>query len=269
VPFAAANRKLFVNFGIKGKRALVTGGGRGLGMSIASCLANEGAQVAVVSRTQTDVKKLVEDMGGTKAGHCGIAMDLTAEGGPAKLCKTLAKDFGSLDIVVHNLGGNLDITDPFCSVGDWRKIWRMNLEVAVELNLAFLPEMQKRKWGRVVHISSIASMENQGTVPYCSVKAALNAYTRSMGRVVAADGVIMTSVLPGAVFTEGGYWDKTSRERPEHVKKYLSERMAIKRFGRLDEIGQPVAFLCSEMASFFVGSVIPIDGGQGRCYFVH
>lgn len=258
-----------MDFGIKGRRALVTGGGRGLGMSIAECLAQEGAKVAVVSRTKKDVDGLVAKMGGAQAGHLGLCMDLTEEGRPAELAAVLLRDFGPLDIVVHNLGGNLEIADPYCPVSDWRKIWRFNLEVAVELNLHFLPAMRKNKWGRIVHISSIASMENQGTVPYCSVKAALNAYTRSMGRVVAGDGVVMTAVLPGAVFTEGGYWDKTSRERPEHVDKYLKERMAIHRFGRLDEIGWPVAFLCSEMASFFIGSIIPIDGGQGRCYFVH
>jgi 3-oxoacyl-[acyl-carrier protein] reductase len=88
-----------------------------------------------------------------------------------------------------------------------------------------------------------------------------------MGRVLAPDGIIVTAVLPGAVFTKGGDWDIASKERPYHVKKYLSERMAIRRFGRPEEIGHAVAFLCSEKASFFVGSVIPIDGGQGRSFF--
>jgi 3-oxoacyl-[acyl-carrier protein] reductase len=98
------------------------------------------------------------------------------------------------------------------------------------------------------------------------VKAALNAYTRSFGRFVSADGINVSAVMPGAVFTEGGYWDTASRERPEHVEKYLSERMAIRRFGKPDEIGAIVAFLCSEHASFVVGSAVLVDGGQGRVF---
>jgi len=257
-----------VELGIQGRRVLVTGAGRGIGRAIALCLAMEGARVAVVSRTATDTEKLVVDMGGETLGHCHLAMDLVPEGAPARLVDRIGEaGFGPIDIVVHNLGSTLEITDPFCSVDEWRDIWRLNLEIAVELNLLLLPGMRQRHWGRVVHIASIAATENQGPVPYCSVKAALTAYARSMGRVVAPDGVIVTAVLPGAVFTEGGYWDQASRERPEHVQKYLSERMAIHRFGTPDEIGNAVAFLCSEQAAFFVGSVVPIDGGQGRSFF--
>jgi NAD(P)-dependent dehydrogenase (short-subunit alcohol dehydrogenase family) len=256
-----------MDLGIKGRRALVTGGGRGLGRSIASTLAAEGAHVAVVSRTARDVESLVEEMGGEAAGHFGVAMDLNPDEGPRTLLDHLANDFGPVDIVVHNMGGTLDISDPYCSIADWRRIWRHNIEVALELNLELLPAMSERGWGRAVHISSIAGMENQGPVPYGAIKAALTAYTRSMGRVVAKDGIIMTTVLPGAVFTAGGYWDSAATDRPEHVNQYLEDRMAIHRFGRPDEIGGVVTFLCSELASFCVGSIIPVDGGQGRSYF--
>jgi 3-oxoacyl-[acyl-carrier protein] reductase len=257
-----------MNLGIEGKRALITGGGRGLGQSMAQCLAREGARVGVVSRTKEDVDSLIESLGGVQKGHFGAALDLTLAESPKALIQSMQKaSFWPVDIVVHNLGGTLDITEPLCSIDDWRKIWRFNMEVALELNLLLVPEMKKRKWGRIVHITSIAATENQGPVPYCSIKAALTAYTRSMGRVLAPDGIVMSAVLPGAVFTEGGYWDHASKERPAHVEKYLSERMAIRRFGHPDEIGNAVAFLCSENASFFIGSVIPIDGGQGRSFF--
>jgi NAD(P)-dependent dehydrogenase (short-subunit alcohol dehydrogenase family) len=256
-----------MDLGIRGRRALITGAGRGLGQSVARRLADEGVRIAAVARTRGDIERLVEELGGNAGGHYGIAADLTDPGSPARIQAELAENFGPLDIVVHNLGGTLDIVDPFCSLDQWRQLWRLNIEVALELNLLVLPGMRQRKWGRVVHISSIAAMENQGPVPYCAIKAALTAYARSMGRVVAPDGVVMTSVLPGAIFTKGGYWDTASRERPEHVGKFLNERMAIRRFGVPDELGRAVAFLCSEHASFFTGSTIPIDGGQGRCFF--
>jgi NAD(P)-dependent dehydrogenase (short-subunit alcohol dehydrogenase family) len=257
-----------MDLGIAGKRALVTASGRGLGRGIAETLAREGAKVAVVSRTSQDIEDLLSEIGGTSEGHIGFATDLESDGGPKSLLNYVrTNDFWPIDIVVHNLGGTLNVADPFCEIEDWRRVWRINMEVALELNQELLPSMRQRGWGRVVHISSIAAVENHGPVPYCSVKAALSAYSRSMGRVLAPEGVIMTSVLPGAVFTEGGYWDMVSRERPEHVEKYLADRMAINRFGKVDEVSGVVAFLCSDHASFCVGSMVPVDGGQGRGFF--
>lgn len=256
-----------MNLKIQGKRALVTAGGRGLGRSIARCLAAEGVHVAVASRTRSSVESVLEELGGKAAGHYATVVELAEPGSAERLAAELKAHFGVVDIVVHNLGGTLDVNDPFCSIDDWRKVWRCNLEFAVELNLLLLPAMREKRWGRVVHISSISAMENHGPVPYCAVKAAVTAYTRSMGRVLAPDGIVMTAVLPGAVLTEGGYWDLAARERPEHVSRFLSDRMAIKRFGRPDEIGELVTFLCSEHASFCIGSIVPADGGQGRSFF--
>jgi len=247
--------------------ALVTGGGRGIGAAIAECLAREGARVAVVSRTASDIKNLVNQIGGKKGGHLGIVLDLTEESGPVELIKVLNRNFSMPSIVVHNLGGTLDIKDPFCSVQDWRRVYRFNFEVAVELNTLLVPNMQKNRWGRVIHISSISAMENHGPVTYCAMKAALTAYTRSFGGVVAPDGVVVSAVLPGAVYTQKGYWDMISKENPEHVRKFLTDRQRIGRFGKPEEIGNFVTFLCSNLASFNTGSIVPVDGGQGRGYF--
>ncbi len=241
-----------MNLGLKGKKTLVTGAGRGIGRSIATCLKNEGADVIVASRTQLD--------------NVDYVMDLMEEGAPGELVTTLRKRNISPDIVVHNLGGTLGITDPFCSIEDWRKVWRLNMEVALELNNLLIPDMRDRHWGRIVHISSISALVNHGPVTYCSIKAALTAYSRCMGRFLAPEGIVVTAVLPGATMTEGGYWDIASTERPDHVEKFLADRMAIHRFAHPDEIGNVVAFLCSEQASFMIGSSVPVDGGQGRNY---
>ncbi|MFC1532307.1 SDR family NAD(P)-dependent oxidoreductase [Thermodesulfobacteriota bacterium] len=257
-----------MHLGLGNKKALVTAGSRGIGKAIAKSLSAEGANIAIVSRTRTDVEKVVAELGGEEKLNLGVVMDLFPEGAPARLINVMVeKRFWPVDIVVHNLGGTLDIKDPFCSIKDWRNIYRINFEVAVELNTILIPEMLKRKWGRVIHISSISGMENQGPVTYCAMKAALTAYTRSIGGVVASDGVVVSAVLPGAVFTEQGYWDKTSKSHPEHVNKFLTERQRIGRFGTTEEIGNYVTFLCSELASFNTGSIMPVDGGQGRGYF--
>ena len=98
-------------------------------------------------------------------------------------------------------------------------------------------------------------------------KAALIAYTRSLGRFVSKDGIVMNTILPGAIYTKGGYWDEKSKNSPAHVEKYLKERMAIQRFGKPEEISEVVTFLCSDLASFCVGSAFLVDGGQGRAFF--
>lgn len=255
-----------MDLGIKGKVALVTGAGRGLGEGICIKLAEEGARVIATSRTKADLVRLIDKLGGTSAGHNFLPLDIAKEKGPSELI-TFVKDLGFRpDIIVNNVGGNLGYTDPLGPLEEWRQVMRLNVEISIEINRAFIPQMQKAKWGRICHVSSISALENQGPPSYCAAKSALNVYVRSLGRFVSADNVILTSVMPGAVFTEGGYWDIASRERPEHVEKYLAERMAIRRFGRVEEISGLVAFACSEQASFCVGSNFLADGGQGRVF---
>ncbi len=256
-----------MELGIHGKIALITGASRGIGRAVALGLAKEGVRVAAVSRSPQDLRNLLAELPGTGNDHLAIALDLEKEESPTVLLKKLKKGFGLPDIVVHNLGGTLDIKDPFCSVKDWRRVYRVNFEAAVEINNLVVPYLQKKQWGRLIHISSISAMENHGPVTYCASKAALTAYTRSFGGVVAPDGIVVSAVLPGAVFTKNGYWDVTLKKNPRHVKKFLTERQRIGRFGRPEEIANFVVFLSSELASFNTGSIIPVDGGQGRGYF--
>jgi len=256
-----------MELGIRGKLALVTGAGRGLGEGICKSLAQEGAHILATSRTASDLKQLVEELGGERAGHRALPLDIAVADGPGKLIAYARAQELLPDIIVNNVGGNLGYTDPLGPVEEWQQVMRLNVEVALEINRAFIPQMQAQKWGRICHVSSISALENQGPPAYCAAKAALNAYVRSLGRFVSADNVILTSVMPGAVFTKDGYWDHALRDRPAHVEKYLNERMAIKRFGRIEEISELVAFLCSDRASFCVGSALLADGGQGRVFY--
>jgi NAD(P)-dependent dehydrogenase (short-subunit alcohol dehydrogenase family) len=247
---------------LTGKKAVVTGASRGIGRAIALALAQEGVQVALVARSAS----ALEEVAALCPTSQPFPVDLCNPNGPESLCRALSESFGSPEIVVHGMGGSLGIRDPFCPIADWRTLWRLNLEAAVELNNLLLADMRKRNWGRIVHLSSVSGQENLGPVPYCAVKAALTAYVRSMGRVLADAGIVMTALLPGAVYAEGGYWEKSLAERPEHVRKYLDEQLPMHRFGTPVEIARLAVFLCSPLSSLTAGSVFQADGGLGRAF---
>jgi NAD(P)-dependent dehydrogenase (short-subunit alcohol dehydrogenase family) len=251
---------------IEGKKALITGGSRGIGQAIAEALSKEKVKVAIAARDGKGLEKVIEEIGGKVNGHIGIPIDLMQEGGPKALVENLLKDFGEPEIVVHNLGGSLEISDPLCSIDDWRKVWRFNLEIPIEINNFLIPTMEKRHWGRLIHISSVSGLENLGPIPYCSAKAALTAYSKSLGRVLASKGIVVSAVLPGAVYVEDGHWGEKMREKPEATKKYLQEQTPMHKFAETNEISSLVAFLCSPLASQCASSVIPIDGGLGRSF---
>lgn len=257
-----------MDLGLKGRKALVTGGAVGIGRAIALDLAREGVQVAITSRKAERLDRTLTLMGGREAGHCAVVCDVSAEGGPQALARDLRENFGRPDVVVNNVGGTLDITDPYCPISDWRRVFRVNFEVAVEITNLFLPHMKEQDWGRIVTITSGAGLENSGPVTYCASKAALTAYVRTMGRILATEtsNVVMTAVMPGAVFTEEGHWDRGLRERPEHVERYLRERCPLGRLGQPSEISAMAVFLCSEKASFCQGAIVPVDAGQARHY---
>lgn len=259
-----------MELGIKGRKVFITGGASGIGKAIVKEFLKEGADVVFTSRKQESIKSLCDDFSNFEENVHGLCVDVSDYDSVDMVKKELAKinltedDF---DILVNNVGDTLGITDHFCSLEDWRRVYRLNLEVHIEYVNLFTPAMIKRKWGRVVNITAGAALENSGPVPYCSFKAAYTAYTRSMARVLAETGVVMSAVLPGVVFTEHGHWQEVLQTRPEHAEKYLEERTTLKRFGVPEEISPMVVLLASEQASFCVGSIVPVEGGQARHYF--
>lgn len=258
-----------MDLGLKGQRALVTGGSRGIGLATASALAAEGVRVAISARNADALAAAVKGLAGGSARHIGVPIDLMEDGAPARLLGMLqAEGFGMPEIVVNNLGGTLGIEDPFAPIGQWKEVMRHNFEIAVELTTAAAPAMRQAKWGRIVNVSSLAGFELNGPPAYAAAKAALIAYTRCVGRLLARDGVVMTAVLPGVVRTEGGYWERIEKEDPERVRRYLADRCPLGRFGTEEEISAQIAFLCSKQASFAPGAAITIDGGQLRGYWV-
>lgn len=253
-----------MNLGIANKHALVTGASRGIGAAVCESLAREGALVTAVARSQKDLQAL-ESIIGSK-GNVFIQSDLMEDRAVETLHSQLIDSGRQPSIIINNVGGTMDLNDPLCSSDDFLKVMKFNLGIAMDVNRFMVPNMREKKWGRICHVSSISALENQGPPSYSAAKAALNAYVRGVSRYLASENIILTSVMPGAIFTEGGYWDEVSKNRPDHLKKYLEERMATKRLGNVSEIAELTTFLVSEHASFMVGSSVLADGGQGRVF---
>jgi 3-oxoacyl-[acyl-carrier protein] reductase len=255
-----------MDLGIARRGALVTGASRGIGRATALMLAAEGARVAICARTAGDVDAVVAECGGPERGHRGFVLDLAAEDAPAALAGRLAAEFGDVDILVHNLGGTLGVNDPLAPPALWRDVFRLNLEVAIELNGILIPAMAERAWGRVVSVLSLGAREHSGTIAYGTAKAALGAYTRGLARNVGRDGVVVTAVTPGAVLTDDGHWANQTRTNPARVEAYLASETIRGRFIEPREVAGAIVFLCSEFASACGGTFIGVDAGAGRSF---
>lgn len=260
-----------MNLNLSGKKALITGGAVGIGRAIALRLASEGADICLTSRNDTHLKNIAKELEPYRVTKALKKTDVSRPEELSALLASLEDDFGCLDIVVNNAGDTFNITDPYCSIDSWRTIFRLNVEVPIEINNFCIKHMQAVGYGRIVNVASGAGLENNGPVPYCASKAALVAYTRSMGRILATESpeVVMTAVCPGVVLSENGWWGGRYTADSEHARKYLDQRCALKRFGSPEEIAPLTVFLCSELASFCHGGIYLIDAGQARHFMPH
>lgn len=251
-----------MDLGISGKLAIVTGAGRGLGREVVKELTGEGARVVAVSRSSEPLESLSDELGSSEQ-HCEIrAVDLMEDGAPTAFANDVVSNVGVPDIVVHNMGGSLRVTEPLAAREDWERVWQHNLGVAIEINNILIPMMIERGWGRVILVSTNATLTFQAYGAYVSAKAALNAYVKTVGREVSKDGIVISAVMPGPIFAEDRYLGRMSKEDPIAWEEYVRNHLPIARLGQVDEIAPWAVFLASEQASFAVGTIVNIDGGS-------
>lgn len=245
---------------IRGKNALVVGSSKGIGKAISSHLAKEGAVLTTIARTEELLKKLDNEIKGF-CDHKYYVADLM-DGNAHKLAETILKERGVFDIVVHNVGGSLVSRNYLGTIDEWQHAWMFNAGIAIDMNNVLIPPMIDKKWGRVIHISSISAIKLRGNPLYASSKAFLNAYVTTVGRAIADKGIVMSAVMPGAVAFEGSYWDNHMKNNPERCYDFLNHHQAARRFGTTDEIADVVLFMCSERASFMQSALVPVDGAN-------
>lgn len=230
---------------LKTRHALVTGASRGLGRTIAEELSRQGFFVYALARSSKELDELGAWLNKSKHGGLPIACDLAQI---EQISQCLTQINRPIDTVVHNLGGTLGLRNTIFNASEFQEVLGLNVLAAVEVNSLLMPSMQANGFGRVVHISSLASVENKGSVAYAAAKSLLNGYVRALGTAVHQFGIVMTAVLPGKIGDSIGQETRPLTPNPTSTKS----------------ISDLVLFLCSEESSVLSGSCIMADDGQGK-----
>jgi NAD(P)-dependent dehydrogenase (short-subunit alcohol dehydrogenase family) len=253
------------NTELKGKTALVTGGTKGIGKAIADRLALSGAQVIVTARNQP---------GDADFKHHFIAADTSRPEDVNKVANEIKELFGSVDILVNNMGANTLPGGGFSVLTDehWDQALQVNLLSSVRLDRALLPKMIEQKSGVIIHISSTSGMLPiwEATMPYSAAKAALNAYSKTLATEVATHGIRVVTVSPGLNKTEAMTTfltdlAKSANITVDEMTSNLMQRLGGIPLGRMaepEETAELVNFLVSPRASFITGANYVIDGGN-------
>lgn len=251
-----------MDLGIKDKNVLVVGASKGIGRSIAMGFAQEGARVTAISRSEELLVQLNEEMKQTvDKDHAYFVADIM-ENDANQLARNLIKERGAFDVVIHNVGGSLVSRNALGTLDEWQYAWKFNAGVAIDMNNVLIQPMIDKGWGRVIHISSISAVMLRGNPLYASAKAFLNAYVTTVGRTIAATGVVMSAVMPGAVAFPGSYWDTYAVTDPARCEDFLKHHQAANRFGTPKEVAEVVLFMASEQASFMQSALVPVDGAN-------
>jgi 3-oxoacyl-[acyl-carrier protein] reductase len=242
---------------LTGKRALVAGGSRGIGLAIAQAFALAGADVAICARAKGPLEKAESSLRSTGRKISAHPCDL-ADGDAVKAWVIqAAADLGGVDILVNNASGFGRTDDE----AGWATSISVDLMAAVRASQAAMPFLLKNG-GNIIHISSISGLKaSVRTPPYGAVKAAIMEYAQTQALTHAAHKIRVNCIAPGSIFFEGGTWDVVQKENPALYARILSS-IPSGRFGSPEEIAKVALFLASDASSWITGQTLVVDGGQ-------
>jgi NAD(P)-dependent dehydrogenase (short-subunit alcohol dehydrogenase family) len=245
-------------FDLTGKVALVTGGNKGLGKAMARGLAEAGANVVLASRSGDQLKTALDEaLAGTGREGTFLVADVSNRGDVKKLAQEAVRRMGRVDILVNNAGMNAP--QPIDQVSDetWDRIVEVNLSSVMALTRELAPQMKERRWGRVIHISSImGQVSKEGRNAYSATKSALIGLARASALDLGPYGVTVNCIAPGPFLTEMPLSILSDAE-----KKVFADRTALGRWGDPKELVGPCLLLASEAGSYVTGQVLFVDGG--------
>lgn len=245
-------------FDLAGKIAVVTGGSRGIGRATSIALAKAGARVLVNYRSNEEAAKetlrLIEE-GGGRAELLGF--DVADPDSVATAIKDAVARHGGIDILVNNAGISIDQLLLRVSEKDLEMTWATNVNGAVFCAKACIRPMMKKRWGRIINLSSVVGESgNAGQAVYSASKAALLGLTRSLAREYASRGITVNAVAPGFIETD------MTADLPDTAQQGIVDQTPLGRIGRPEEVAAAVVFLASEEASYITGQVIRVNGGM-------
>jgi 3-oxoacyl-[acyl-carrier protein] reductase len=239
------------------KVAIVTGGGRGIGRVIALKLAEAGAAVVVSDILEKEAGAVAGEIKSAGGKSLACLSDVSSAADVARLVEETVKAYGRIDILVNNAGIARDQLLMRMSEEDWDKVLDVDLKSVFLCTKAVLRPMLKKRWGRIISLSSIAGvMGNPGQANYASAKAGVIGFTRTVAKEVGSHSITVNAVTPG--FIETDMTKQIKEEQRQEIKKLIP----LARFGTPRDVAEAVAFLASEEAAYITGQVLAVNGGM-------
>ncbi|MDH3253489.1 MAG: 3-oxoacyl-[acyl-carrier-protein] reductase [Acidobacteriota bacterium] len=243
-------------FRLDGKVALVTGASRGIGEAIARLLAARGARVVLASRSEDKLVAVAADIEAAGGKALPFTLDISSPAEVGDRLAELPRDFADVDILVNNAGITQDNLLIRMNLEQWEQVLRTNLTGAFAVTRALTRGMMRRRWGRVVSISSVVGiMGNAGQVNYAAAKAGLVGFSKSLARELAGRNITVNVVAPGYIQTD------MTDALPQETKDGLQGAIPLKRLGAVEDIAAAVCYLVSEEGGYVTGHVLNVSGG--------
>ena len=244
----------------KGKRVLVTGSTRGIGLSIMTSFIDSGAKVIFNSRTESELQELQKKY----PEHLYFCGDMSSTADCSKLSTFIKEKLGGLDVAVFNVGSGKSVPPGEETKEEWERVLSLNLLTATT-PVSALKETIIQNKANLVFISSICGLEALGApLSYSAAKAALNSFVVGLAKAWGQHGVRVNAVVPGNILFTDSTWDKKLKDNKSAVEEMLKKEVALNRLGKAEEVADAVHFLASSKASFITGSLLVVDGGQVR-----